>query len=87
MIDDGLLVESLEGEDEVSAAGGFTLPVALGWRVIKGEVVGRVKGVMVAGNAYELLAKLRGIGREVEWRGSQSLPALVAEGVAVVAGG
>ena len=86
MIDDGLLIESLEGEDEVSAAGGFTLPVALGWRVIKGEVVGRVKGVTVAGNAYELLAKLRGIGREVEWRGSLSLPAMVAEGVAVVAG-
>ncbi len=87
MIDDGLLVESLEGEEEVSAAGGFTLPVALGWRVIKGEVVGRAKGAVLAGNAYEILAKLRGIGREVEWRGSQCLPAMVAEGVAVVGGG
>jgi len=87
MIDDGLLVESLAGEDEVSAAGGFTLPVALGWRVIKGEVVGRVKGAVVAGNAYEILSRLRGIGREVEWRGSQCLPAMVAEGVAVVSGG
>ncbi|HVX87897.1 MAG TPA: metallopeptidase TldD-related protein, partial [Gemmatimonadales bacterium] len=66
--------------------GGFTLPVALGWRVVKGEVVGRVKGAVIAGNAYELLARLRGIGRTAEWRGSQCLPPMVAEGVAVVSG-
>jgi PmbA protein len=87
MIDDGLLVESLAGEEEITSAGGFTHPVALGWRVIKGEVVGRVKGAVVAGNAYEILSRLRGIGREVEWRGSQCLPAMVADGVAVVSGG
>lgn len=86
MIEDGLLVAALEDEGHVGPAGGFTLPVALGWRVVKGEVMGRVKGAVIAGNAYELLAKLRGIGREVEWRGSQCLPAMVAEGVAVVAG-
>jgi PmbA protein len=86
MIDDGLLVGALEDEGQVGPAGGFTLPVALGWRVVKGEVVGQVKGAVIAGNAYELLARLRGIGREVEWRGSQCLPALVAEGVAVVSG-
>ena len=87
MIEDGLLVGALEDEGHVGPAGGFTLPVALGWRVVKGEVVGRVKGAVIAGNAYELLAKLRGIGRETEWRGSQCLPAMVAEGVAVVASG
>ena len=68
-------------------AGVLLLSVALGWRVIKGEVVGRVKGTVVAGNAYEILSRLRGIGREVEWRGSQSLPAMVADGVAVVSAG
>lgn len=86
MLDDGLLVEAFEGEGAISSAGGFTLPVALGWRVVKGEVVGRVKGAVVAGNAYELLSHLRGIGRETEWLGSQSLPSIVADGVAVVAG-
>ncbi|MEO6066935.1 MAG: TldD/PmbA family protein [Gemmatimonadales bacterium] len=87
MLEDGLLIESLEDEGAIGPAGGFTLPVALGWRVVKGEVVGRVKGAVIAGNAYELLSRLRGIGRDVEWRGSQCLPAVVAEGVAVVAGG
>lgn len=87
MIEDGLLVESLVDDAVVGPAGGFALPVALGWRVVKGEVVGRVKGSIIAGNAFELLGRLRGIGREVEWRGSQCLPAMVVEGVAVVAGG
>lgn len=87
MMDDGLLVESLEGEGEIGPAGGFTRPVALGWRVVKGEVVGRVRGAVVAGNAYEILARLRGIGRGAEWLGSQSVPPMVADDVAVVAGG
>ena len=87
MIDDGLLVESLDGEGEIGPAGGFTRPIALGWRVVKGEVVGRVKGMVLAGNAYEILARLRGIGRAVEWRGSHSVPPIVADEVAVVAGG
>lgn len=87
MLDEGLIVGSLEDDGVVGPAGGFTLPVALGWRVEKGEVVGRVKGAVIAGNAYELLGRLRGIGRDVEWRGSQCLPAMVAEGVAVVSGG
>lgn len=84
MVDDGLLVESLEGEGEIGPAGGFTRPVALGWRVVKGEVVGRVRGAVVAGNAYEILARLRGIGRDTEWHGSQSVPPIVADDVAVV---
>ena len=87
MIDDGYLVDSLEGEGEIRSAGGFTRPVALGWRVVKGEVTGRVKGVVLAGNAHEILGRLRGIGRDAEWRGSQSLPPMVADEVAVVAGG
>jgi PmbA protein len=87
MIDDGLLIDSVEGDREIGPAGGFALPVGVGWRVRNGEVVGRVKGAVVAGNAYEILARLRGIGRDTEWRGSESLPPMAADEVAVVAGG
>lgn len=86
MIDDGYLIDAFDGEGEIGPAGGFTRPVALGWRVVKGEVVGRVRGMVLAGNAYEILSRLRGIGRDAEWRGSQSLPPVVADGVAVVGG-
>lgn len=35
--------------------GDFSSNVALGYRIRNGEIVGRVKNTMVAGNVYELL--------------------------------
>jgi PmbA protein len=84
-VDDGLLVDELLGVGQGNVIGGaFSHPVALAWRVIKGEVAGRVTGTQVAGNALDLLDRLRGVGRDVEWRGSQAAPAMVVDGVAVV---
>ena len=85
LVDDGLLVDELLGVGQGNVIGGaFSHPVALAWRVINGEVVGRVTATQVAGNALDLLDRLRGVGREVEWRGSQASPAMVVDGVAVV---
>jgi PmbA protein len=85
LVDDGLLVDELLGVGQGNVIGGaFSHPVALAWRVIKGEIVGRVTGAQVAGNALDLLDRLRGVGRDVEWRGSQASPAMVMDGVAVV---
>ncbi len=84
-MDDGLLVDELLGVGQGNVIGGaFSHPVALAWRVMHGEVVGRVTATQVAGNALDLLDRLRGVGREVEWRGSQASPAMVVDGVAVV---
>jgi PmbA protein len=58
--------------------------VGLAYRVEKGEVVGRVKDAAVAGNAYELLGRVAGLGTEAQWIGSMAVPPLVIEGVAVV---
>lgn len=85
LVDDGLLVDELLGVGQGNVIGGaFSHPVALAWRVIKGEIVGRVTATQVAGNALELLDHLRGVGEGVEWRGSLAAPAMVVEGVAVV---
>ena len=85
LVDDGLLVDELLGVGQGNVIGGaFSHPVALAWRVIKGEVVGRVTGTQVAGNAFDLLDHLRGVGRDVQWRGSLAAPAVVVEGVAIV---
>ncbi|MGH7701832.1 MAG: TldD/PmbA family protein, partial [Gemmatimonadales bacterium] len=85
-IGDGLLVEELLGVGQGNIIGGaFSHPVALAYRVSRGEVVGRVSDVAVSGNAYELLARIRGLGREVKWSGSLAVPPLVIEGVSVTA--
>ena len=83
-IPDGLLVDELIGVGQGNVFGGvFSHPVALAYRVVHGEIVGRVKDAAVAGNAYELLGRLGGLGRDVERRGSLLLPPMLLEGVAV----
>lgn len=83
-IADGLVVDDLIGVGQGNVIGGaFSHPVALAYRVIGGEIVGRVKDAAVAGNAYELLGRIAGLGRDVEWRGSLAVPPILLEGVSV----
>jgi PmbA protein len=81
---DGLLVDELLGVGQGNVIGGaFSHPVALAYLVSAGEVVGRVIDAAVAGNAYELLQRVAGVGKEVRWSGSLGVPHLLIEGVAV----
>lgn len=83
-IADGLIVDDLIGVGQGNVIGGaFSHPVALAYRVVAGEIVGRVKDAAVAGNAYELLSRIAGLGRDVEWRGSLAVPPILLEGVSV----
>jgi PmbA protein len=83
-IADGLIVDDLIGVGQGNVIGGaFSHPVALAYRVVGGEIVGRVKDAAVAGNAYELLSRIAGLGRDVEWRGSLAVPPILLEGVSV----
>jgi PmbA protein len=83
-IRDGLLVDELLGVGQGNVIGGaFSHPVALAYRIINGEVVGRVKDVAVAGVVYELLKRIAGMGKHVKWIGSVGVPAMVIEGVSV----
>ncbi len=56
-VDDGLLLKGLIGFGQGNLVNGdFSCNVGLGFRVRHGEIVGRVKNTMVAGNVYDLLA-------------------------------
>lgn len=81
---DGLLVDELLGVGQGNVIGGaFSHPVALAYRIINGEVAGRVKDVVVAGVVYELLKRITGLGKDIHWIGSVGVPAMVIEGVSV----
>jgi PmbA protein len=82
-VGDGLLVERLAGVSGIGRSGAFHLPVALGYRVQGGEVSGRVEGAVLAGNVFDALGAVGGVGRERQWVGSCFLPALVVEGLSV----
>jgi PmbA protein len=81
---DGLLVDDLIGVGQGNViGGGFSHPVALAYRVRGGEITGRVKDAAVAGNAYELLARIGGLGEDGRWLGSRWSPSLLLDGVSV----
>jgi PmbA protein len=49
--------------------GDFSLNLALGFLVEGGEIVGRVKDVMLSGNAYDALLGISAVSAEREWCG------------------
>ena len=83
-ITDGLLVDELIGVGQGNVIGGvFSHPVALAYRVERGEITGRVKDAAVAGNAYELWNRVGGFGDDARWAGTRWAPSVLFEGVSV----
>lgn len=64
----GLLVEEALGQGQGNViSGAFSNTLSLAFRIEKGEVVGRVKDVSIAGNVYDLLQDVAAVSRESEW--------------------
>jgi PmbA protein len=83
-ITDGLLVDDLIGVGQGNVSGGaFSHPVALAFRIERGEITGRVKDAAVAGNVYELLKRIGGVGDDARWTGKRFAPSLLLDGVSV----
>ncbi|MBU1110843.1 TldD/PmbA family protein [Patescibacteria group bacterium] len=86
-IEEGILAEDFLGVGQDNPFNGdFSMNLALGYKIEKGRIVGRLKDTMIAGNAFELLDKgLRALSQEREWvGGSFCCPYVVLEPVAVV---
>ncbi len=62
-----LIVEELLGAGQSNVLGGeFRANVSLGYLVESGEIVGRVKNVMIAGNVYRTIQNIKAISAERE---------------------
>ena len=79
---DGIIVDQVLG-DGAGLSGEFSVNIDLGYRVKKGEIVGRIKDTMIAGNAYEALKRVAAVGSEPLWEGSLLTPALLVEGLII----
>jgi PmbA protein len=85
-LDEAILVESVIGLGQGNILSGeFSNNVSTGFLVRNGEVVGRVKNTMIAGNVYELLKdQLIGLSDRPEWVfGILNTPAIAVDGVGV----
>jgi PmbA protein len=68
-------------------SGDFSINVELGYRVRKGEIVGRIKDTMVSGNVYTALKQVVAIGSDIDWNGPCHTPSLIVEGLSVTGRG
>ena len=65
---DDRILEKLDIEEGMTVAdigagnGEFSVNVSLGYKVENGQIVGRVKDLMVAGSIFELFADVAGVG-------------------------
>jgi PmbA protein len=86
-LDHGLLVENVLGLGQGNIiSGAFSNSVSLAFKIEKGEIVGRVKDVSIAGNVYDLLQNVAAVSREREWvYSSMYLPYILLPDMNVVA--
>jgi PmbA protein len=86
---EGLVVEEVIGAGQGNTLGGdFGGNVLLGYWVENGEIVGRVKDTMIAGNVYQVLRELPGTGQETRWvGGTLQTPPLYCADVSVTTKG
>jgi PmbA protein len=84
-VKEGLVVEELMGAGQGNVLGGdFSGNVLLGYKIENGEIVGRVKDTIVAGNVHEALRNVVAVGSEARWvGGSVYTPPLMIERLAV----
>lgn len=67
-IQEGLLVHEFLGLGQGNPINGeFSVNIFLGYKIEHGKIAGRVKDVMLAGNAYSALKDIAAISREREW--------------------
>jgi PmbA protein len=67
-IKEGIIVEDVLGIGQGNTiSGAFSNPLALAFKVEKGEIVGRVKDLSIAGNIYDLLKNVEAVSKEAQW--------------------
>lgn len=84
---EGIIVDQVLGGGQSNVLGGeFSVNIGLGFLVKEGEIVGRIKDCMVAGNIYETFNSLAGLGQKAEIYGGLITPFFCFEGLPVVGG-
>jgi PmbA protein len=79
-MDQGLVVDQLLGGG-AGISGDFSVNVELGYRVQNGQITGRVKDTMIAGNVYTVLKQVVALGEDADWNGPCYTPSLIVEGI------
>jgi PmbA protein len=81
----GILIEDIEwGGGANPLDGTIALRAPWAYLVEGGAVRGRLEGVFLSGNAFEVLKRIRSVGGDATWIGAQCLCSTVVEGLGVM---
>ena len=71
-IKEGIIIDQVLGLGQGNVlSGAFSNNVQLGFKIKDGKVAGRIKNVMIAGNAFEILKHIVAVGNEAIWISGQ----------------
>jgi len=84
MMDKGIILDGVMGAHSGNIPNGdYSVGVSPGLYVEKGEIVGRVKDVMVAGNVYDTLKKVIAVENKLHTCWGGKMPAILCDGISV----
>ncbi|MEM3578124.1 MAG: TldD/PmbA family protein [Candidatus Bathyarchaeia archaeon] len=84
-VDDGLLVYSLQGAHSSNPASGeFSVVATPAWRIKGGAVAHAVRGVMLAGNVFDVLKNISGLANNERKVGQLVAPWVLVENVKAI---
>ena len=84
-VDDGLLVYYLQGAHSSNPVSGeFSVVATPAWKIKKGEIADCSKGVMLAGNVFDLLKNISDVGSNERQMGQLIAPWVQVENVRVI---
>jgi len=86
-ISEGIVIDQVLGLGQGNViSGAFSNNVQLGYKIEKGKIVGRVKDVMIAGNAIEELKNIAALGNKSKWvSGKYKFPHIYLKSISVSA--
>jgi len=86
-ISEGIVIDQVLGLGQGNViSGAFSNNVQLGYKIEKGKIVGRVKDVMIAGNAIEELKNIVALGDKSKWvSGKYKFPHIYLKSISVSA--
>ncbi|MBL1210983.1 TldD/PmbA family protein [Geminocystis sp. GBBB08] len=84
-IEDGIIIDQILGES-ADISGDFSFNINLGYHIKKGEIVGRIKDTMVAGNIYQALNRVKSVGNDLTWTSSCYTPSIVIDALSLISG-
>jgi len=86
-ISEGIIIDQVLGLGQGNIiSGAFSNNVQLGYKIEKGKIVGRVKDIMIAGNAIEELKNIAALGNKAKWvEGKYKFPHIYLKSLSVSA--